>query len=71
MNANIYGEIQFFTCIVVGADRSERMRKVKLGSVWCEYSERLEKADQFITANKHVKQIYAQFVFSESLDLAL
>jgi hypothetical protein len=69
MNANIYGEVQFFT-FVCGTECLDRTKRVKLGSVWCEYSERLEKADLFVAANKHVKQIHARFVFSESLDLA-
>lgn len=69
MNANIYGEVRFFT-FVCGTECLDREKRVKLGSVWCEYSERLEKAAQFVAANKHVRQIHAQFVYSEHLDLA-
>ena len=61
---SLYGQLSFFTFVYTAPERGKR---VKLSSVYCEYTERQARLEAFKEMNPSIKPqfIHAEFVFRE------
>lgn len=70
-----FGCVSFSLTVFVPArhaDLPSRPKRVKLATVWCEYSQRHEVVSEFKLANKQslsIGDVQAEFVLRECLDL--
>ena len=62
---SIFGQLSFVTIVHVGD--TQRFKKVRLHSVWCEREECGERLEIFRLGNKQIPsdQIHAVFTFTE------
>lgn len=68
MNDRMFGVVVFVTYVHLNDESKSRPpKRVTLASVGCEYSDKDEVVENFRTANKGIRDIYARFVYEESL----
>ena len=61
------GQLIFFTRVDVkaSADSEVRSKLVRLGSMYCDYSECNARLMEFKDANPHVREVRGEFVFRD------
>jgi hypothetical protein len=69
-----FGSVSFSLTVFVPsrhADLPARPKRVKLSTVWCEYSQRHDVVSEFKLSNSslYTCEIQSEFVFRECLDL--
>ncbi len=64
---DINGQLTFFVYVNL-VDASEKCKRVRLHSVWCERGECAERLAAFQAANRNLAgEVFAHFVFEESV----